>query len=322
MDAQEVRNRMEGNLSSPREKEKEYSPVLKSAIEGIKIVDKPDIYFTPIPEGYINRVCTFASVHWPQNPYSATVLLGSPTNQELVEIFTALSSYFDFRSDTSWFTIHQQTGAWFGRGINDYLSALLQEDYRMQKAPGEYDFTTYKNAIGVFVGEIASPYPESSILVHVEPWHRSEHCRRMTIEFVFNGLPLDTRPVQGFLNEVEAGMTNAEQKTISKEFLPYSDQLPVETVNLIESPWKDNFISDAVCKNPFFGNEDVLSTYLDLANTGGLAEYQYILGHIHDHRPRGSPEGYKSIRYAVTEFDEIGERIPVTLHNVEFGINW
>lgn len=322
MGAQEVRNRMQGDLSPPSQHEEEHSPLDNPLDEEIQMVDIPDIHFSPIPEGYINRVCTFSSVHWPQNPYSANILLGEPTNEELIEIFTALVSFFQFRTDTSWFTIHQQTGAWFGRGIHDYLSALLQEDYRMAKVPEEYDLTTYKNAIGVFVGEIESPYPESCMLVHVEPWHGRGHCRRMTIEIIFNGVPLDTRPIENFLGELEAGMTNAEKKSISKDIFPHPDKLPVETLDLIGSPWKDDFVSDAVCQNPLFGNEDAISAYMDLFDSGGIAEYQYIPGHIRDHHPRAEPKEYDSTGFVVTEFDEIGERIPVSLHNVDFKINW
>jgi|GEM_PF-3584193 len=322
MDSQEIRHYLEGAISTPEEEEQEYSPVEKTTEESATVVDQPEIFFTPIPDGYINRVCTFSPVFWPQNPYSATIPLGGPTNDELIDIFSSLNSTFEFDQNRSWFTIHQSTGAWFGRGVQNYLSALVNEEYRFDQVPEEYELEVYKNSVGVFVAEIGAPYPESNMIVHVEPWHESDHCRRMNIEIIFEGLPLDTRPLDEFLNEIDAGMTNAKQVSISNQRFPQVDQLPVKEVGLISSPWEDEFVSDAICANPFFENQEVLSDYLNLNQVGGMAEYLSIPGHLRDHHPVDESNEYDATGFTVTPFDEIGERIPVTLHNIDFQINW
>ncbi|WP_077067744.1 AlbA family DNA-binding domain-containing protein [Haloarcula rubripromontorii] len=287
--------------------------------------NQPSVYFTNIDDGHIAEACTFSKVYWPTDPYQTSVRLTGIKLNSAIDILSTFFEEFEIDTDSNHFTIHQQGGAWFGKGYENFLSAVSNQDYRYSTIPPDVEFQAYKTEQAIFVGELSYVYPNTTVIMHVERYTNSEKCRRLSIELLLDGIPINTQPIDEFTEKSGVYFDNAKSIDIEKVGYPEPSNIPADTIDLVESHHEigdEEWISGAVCRNPFHNRDEELTQLMELSTTGGICDYQLIPARMRDHHPRSSPKEYDTVRFLITEISEFADTIPMTIHNIEYEINW
>lgn len=301
--------------------------------EGLRKVagigDEPDrpVFFIPTPDGSISGVCTFADVFLPRNPVRITARSGGIPFVQAEHMLASLQDAFELSNTDGQFTINQKNAAWVGDGFTNFVETLKRREPRYKEAPADYDLDLYKSEQGVFVCNLGLHYPESLLVVHVEPYRNPDLCRRFTVNFLLNGHPADARPLTEFADAADLSLTNAHTIETVTDSIANPRMIPVDPAQTIkEHPHHtrdtDSLLSGLLTENPFFGRDEVSQKRFDLEQSSPISDYQYLHGHFVQYPGEEDLPSVESQRLSVFDLSAMTESIPLTLHNILYQLDW
>jgi hypothetical protein len=183
-----------------------------------------------------------------------------------------LSSIFELDSVTGQFTINQTNAAWVGSGLGTFLEAINSQSERYQALPEDFTLDQYKSEQAVFICNPSLPYPESVLIIYIEPWVSDEFARHFQIALFTNGTPVNNRPLNEFGDETGIKFGPTESVSFEPSGISRPEQIPVElaeqvrtTVQGISS--EESHVTGYLVQNPFYRSGDLLSEHLNVNDT-------------------------------------------------------
>jgi len=239
---------------------------------------------------------------------------------ELPQVFAALYEYLDADLEGGHFTISQRNAAWFGQGAADFIEALDYEE-RYSSTPDSFEVDKHHSEGTIFV-------TRCNLGIVILRARRginggNEYIDEFSINFCTDGVPVDTRSLNSFLDALDYGTRHAQKFEMESQRGRYGHQdIEVEPVKLIQSEHHDDFVGWAICENPFYENPDcwldeIESEYSDYES---LTKYEKIPCRIKDHHPVDEPKRYSLIEAEVTAMTSVQGAVPH--ENAMIWINW
>lgn len=279
-------------------------------------------HYIPKPNGTIAGICTFGELYVPDNPVRIAARANRPSIETVEHILTCLNETFQLHDSRSHFTINQNKGAWIGSGLSNFFEEIESQERRYAEA-GLDTSDLYKCEEALYVANTSIPYPESLLVVYVEPWVSENVSRHFNIVLLTSGIPVDTEPLTEFSNK--AGIQFGTGKPVEAEykFLPEPDNIPVKPVERVHSSGIENNGRETVgflTENPFYGEEDLAARLLGIAESTPLAEFQYTFAHFLQLPPEKIPE-ITTERFSIIDYGEFAE-LPLSAAHVDFQLGW
>lgn len=286
-------------------------------------------YFIKAPDGHISDICLFSNIYYPGNPVRIHVRAGHLHEVEVEHIFAVLEDLFGLSSGDSSFTINQSNAAWIGRGFQNFVYNLRDQEERYNEAEQdhEYDLDLYGNEQAVFITNLDKVYPESTIIIYVGPFVEHEGYRNIAINFLIDGHPADVRPLIEFSERTGLYLSQAHEVSIPTDGVRNPGRIPVDVIEQAvrdDVPPGENHrrVDGSVCTNPFFGNLDVVNRELDLESLSPLTKYDRLFAYLRDWGYVDEEEEYEAKRFLVTDWNEFAKGVYANVKEIRFDINW
>jgi hypothetical protein len=294
-------------------------------------IEKPESrenWFTRAPEGHISDVCLFSRAYFPREAARVTFRNPKISIEMLDHILGVVDRVFGLKND--YFVINQTNGAWFGRGLGNYMKNIHQQSERYSKASDGYELEKYKSEQAIFIANIYDPYPESTIVIYAEPWVTEDFCRHFTINLLLDGHPADTRPLYTVSELCEMHLDHIYDESIESVGIERPQEIPVGPIS--EYAWDDlsdisekenrRSVSDVVCGNPFFGKEGLLKRALNSDSVSPISNYTECLANLMHYYNKGDDVDLTTERFEVTDLNDVLVGVNVNLQHVNFQVNW
>lgn len=280
-------------------------------------------HFIPKPGGEIASVCTFGELYLPSNPVRMSAIGNRPTMDEVEHALTCLAETFQLDAVRSHFTINQNHGAWIGGGLPTFFQEINSQEQRYSNAGLDVS-ELYKCEEALYVANTSTPYPESLLLVYIEPWVSENFARKFEIVLLTNGMPVDTKPLSDFSDKAELHFGTAESIDANSKSFPNSQKIPIKQVERIRNRGgpgsKNGETIGFLVENPFYHNGELAERALEIPESTPLAEYQYAFGHFLQLPPEDVSE-VVSDRFTVIDYREIAQ-LPLSALHVDFQLTW
>jgi hypothetical protein len=241
-------------------------------------------------------------------------------------VLAGLDEVFGVADDRAPFTVAQRNGAWVGHGYHAFVAALRNRERRYAAvAETGYDLDRHGTEQAVFAADLGRAYPDSAALVYAAPFVDDDGYRRVTVNFVVDGHPVDTRPLVAFADRVDARLDTAETVRVETTALddpgavPVEDAEPVRRSNALGG---DASVVGVTCANPFRGRDDRLAAALGVGRGAALAHYDRLYASLADWHAPGADRRYETERFAVTDWNSFTAGVRPTVHEVRFVANW
>lgn len=250
---------------------------------------EPPYRFTPGSGGPV----TFKDTIDIHNPYSIEGKRRQVTQDELKALLESLDSNFEIHFDDGRFAISQMNASWYGKGIGNFVKSAFSIPERYNGTPPEFELNEHHSEEMVFIADA-----EFGLLVlHSRNGVRSKDTLgEFSLNFVTDGVPVDTRNFIRFLNQSDYSLGHADGIDLYSEVIRFPKSLTeIETHELIDSRFKGDFVGWAVARNPFYDDPSLLLDRLDDPENRmytPLTKEKNILCRIGDHHPRSESRRY------------------------------
>lgn len=286
-------------------------------------------YFIKAPDGHISDICLFSNRYYPGTPVRIHVSAGHIHDIEAEHIFAVLEDLFRLSSGESSFTINQSNAAWIGKGFDNFVYNLRDQEERYNEAEEEhgYDVDLYGNEQAVFISNLDYAYPESTIIIYAGPFVEHDGYRNIAINFLIDGYPADVRPLIEFSERTDLYLSQAHEVSIPTEGIQNPARIPVEVVEKsvrsdIPASEDHRTVDAVVCLNPFFRKSGIVESLLDLDDLSPLTKYDRLFAYLRDWDFVDEDNEYDAKRFIVTDWNEFTRGIYANVKEIQFDINW
>lgn len=280
-------------------------------------------HLIPKPAGKIASVCTFGELYLPSNPVRISARANRPTTETVEHILACLAETFQLDNSRSHFTINQNRTAWIGSGLSMFFEEIDSQQRRYANA-GLDTSQLYKCEEALYVANTSIPYPESLLLVYVEPWVSENFARHFEIVLLTNGMPVDTEPLTDFGNLAGIQFGTAESVEMNAKSLSHPEEIPFSPIERIRNGRSTaNNGGETIgflAKNPFYDKGELASRLFEIEGSTPLAEFQYTFGHFLQLPPEELPE-ITPDSFRVVDYSEFAA-IPLNAIHVDFQLTW
>jgi hypothetical protein len=285
-------------------------------------------HFIEAPDGHISDICVFSNIYYPEHP-KRIVLRSQYLSEHTAEnIFAHLDRIFNISVGDANYTINESNGAWIGKGYYNFVADLRSQHKRhSQVIQSGYDLKQYGQEQAVLIADLGGVYPESTIILYAAPFDDSDGYRYLTINLVVKGNPVDVRPLIEFQEQTGLKLSTAEDAEIRSDGISNPSRIPVDVIKRTRqiSPLGDGeqqSIDGAICRNPFYGEEDYLNRSLDITRPRPISKYQNLYAFLHYWDDPDNPREYETRRFVVSDLSEFTRGIYANVQEVKFDINW
>lgn len=280
-------------------------------------------HFIPKPAGEIASICTFGELYLPSNPVRISARANRPTMETVEHIFACVAETFQLDNARSHFTINQNQAAWIGSGLSMFFEEIESQQRRYADA-GLDTSQLYKCEEALYVANTSIPYPESLLLVYVEPWVSENFARHFEVVLLTNGMPVDTEPLTNLGNLADIQFGTAESVETKSKSLSHPEEIPFRPVERVRNGRatenSDGETVGFLAENPFHDKGELASRVFEISESTPLAEFQYVFGHFLQLPPEKLPE-ITPDRFSVVDYGEFAE-FPLNAVHVDFQLTW
>jgi len=252
---------------------------------------EPAYYFTPTGTG---DAVTFHLMMAPYQPHGFEGISQFVTRGEVANILAALQRYFNANLSQGQFTIAQSNGAWFGTGAGNFLKALAQDE-RYETVPIDYDLSRHHSEGAIFIADL-NHKQNGQVILRARDGLRSEMVEQFSVSFLTEGIPIDNREMNAFLDETELSLYNGESipmQTASLHATP--EEIPLTIVDRVPSWIEEGWVGGIVCENPFHDDPKLLQDQISSENWDyfePLITYEHVYCRLSDHHPMSEQRDY------------------------------
>lgn len=251
----------------------------------------PPYYFTPT--GAYDTI-TFHFMMAPYQPHAFESVSQQVTRTDVADVLAALHQYFDLEIDRGRFTISQRNGAWFGTGAGNFLRALDQRE-RYQTVPTEYDLNRHHSEGTIFIADLNHPQG-GQVVLRARDGVGSDVVEEFSVNFLTEGIPVDTRQLTQFLTEIDFSLHNGQSVDLQTEALHLtSEEIELTPIDRVESRHKEGWVGAIVCANPFHDDPGLLRDQIDAESWEyfePLTTYEQLYFRLSDHHPMTEQRDY------------------------------
>jgi len=213
--------------------------------------------------------------------------------EELKSLLKDLKAYLGGNYANGRFAISQINASWYGEGIGNFVESIFSSAQRYNTTPPDFDLDKHHSEEAVFV----TMTDFGLLIIRSRNGARSEEfLDECSINFIVEGIPVDTRSILGFLQDSNYEIDNAKPIDLRSEVLRYPEgNIQVDVVELIQSQYDGEFVGWALAKNPFFEEPDLLLDDLDKSTARvyePVTREEYIRCRIGDHHPESESHRY------------------------------
>ena len=219
------------------------------------------VHFTPVDDEDGQGVVTFGNLSR-ITTYDPAVVLGGTADEsqsweEFRESLGRIAPYLPEGGTEGWFSIDQTTGAWFGRGLEDFVAALTKQRER-------YDRDKILNPHNTESAKFLCPFNEGVFCLALQPILDGEATWRLTADFLTDGIPLDTAVFREIARHFSIDLTNAHIAEPRKVKLPLDGKIEAaEQLTGDDEKW----VTGLIARNPLYDSPELLS---DVTERPGL----------------------------------------------------
>jgi len=286
-------------------------------------------YFIKAPDGHISDICLFSNIYYPGNPVRIHVRAGHLHEVEAEHIFAVLEDLFHLSGGESSFTINQSNAAWIGRGFQNFVYNLREQEERYKEAEQdhEYELDLYGNEQAVFITNLDAVYPESTIIIYAGPFVEHDGYRNIAINFLIDGHPADIRPLIEFAERTDLHLSQAHEVSIPTDGIRDPGRIPVEVIEQVKRddvPAGENHrgVDSVLCVNPFFDRLGLVDQELDLEGLSPLTKYDRLFAYLRDWDHVDEDHDYEAKRFLVTDWNEFTRGVYANVKEIRFDVNW
>lgn len=281
-------------------------------------------HYIPKTNGHIAHVCTFGEMYVPADPVRVTAKGNRPDFQMLEHNLSCLAETFALQDVHGHFTINQETAAWVGAGLSNFLDAIKSQQDRYKEAE-IHPQNLYKCEEAVFIANPSLPYSESLLVIYAEPWISDDFCRHFEVVLLTDGHPIDTRPLNELKDESSLSFGTGESITASGAGLARPETMPVRSIEEVRGQTSDpvgegNEIIGYILENPFEGDEERISSHLSSGVSTPLSEFSRLYGHFLQ-LPPADFDKIEPAHFQVYDYGEFSN-LPLNAAHVDFQLNW
>lgn len=279
--------------------------------------------FIPRQEGHISGVCTFADVYLPSNPVRIRMSRTIEDLDQALSSIAHLQDEFEISHTNGYFTLNQSDAAWVGDGFINFVRSVKQRSKRYSEVPPNHDFDPYKTEQCLFISNTSYHYPETVLIIYLEPWVHTDKVRHFNIILLTDGHPVDTRPLTRLADRVGLHLGTAQNIEKHKVDLPPSRNLASSLEERIEeNSLSKNELAGKIgvtLSNPFTDPDDRLKRVfgLDSGSKVPVSSYEYLLGHFGVLPPDEEDYSPEVTQLSISDFSAMVPRLPLTWHNVD-----
>ncbi|WP_323677564.1 ATP-binding protein [Halorubellus sp. PRR65] len=300
----------------------EHDPEVRTLGETSHWLDR-ELHFIPKPDGRIANPCSFGELYLPSNPVRTTTAVNRPDMETIEHVLSCLAETFGLDNTRSHFTIEQSTGAWVGSGLSTFFDAIQSQHERYLDAGIEKP-ELYKAEEALYLANTSRPYPESLLLVYVEPWVSEDFARYFRIALITDGSPLDTAPLTEFGDRTEARFLTSESVDAEFSALPNPERIPFDPVTEVQTRGEEDGIgTDPVGflgENPFHREADVVEELFGSREARALSQYEQLYAHFLQLPPADVTE-FRPGQFRFIEYSKLAH-LPVSGIHVDFQLEW
>lgn len=278
--------------------------------------------FIPCSEVVHGRLCTF-------HPYTlsgSVAFRTADTTQPLDQvehILAELQRFAGIDSDRGVFTVQQSNGVWIGRGLSTFFETLGNQESRYEAIPDDFTLKTHHSEAAFFVssapaGPSVAPRGPSAVTVSAQPVVDGEAVDHFRIALATSGVPVDPQKIDELGNRIGIDIGYGQQHNPVQIHVPRNKctEIEIEPVQKItEENYREEWVTDLICKNPFYQNPEKLTEYLKEGtdrdvNFSLFQDYiihnKYIWCDLaHHHQARKQPK-YIGRTLRLDDLDQIG----------------
>lgn len=288
-------------------------------------VQDPNSFFIPVPDGHISKVSLFSDCYWPDSPVRVTARANELQPEEVENILASISDIFQFHN--GYFTLNQSNAAWVGKGYENFFANVQNQSERYSAVSDDYDLDIYKTEQAVFIANLDFPFPESLLIVYLDPFTSVDGYRRVVVNFILDGYPADSSPLTEFAEKSNLYVANAHEETIPEDGIVNPTEIPVEPVEQVVEQHSlrgepEDWVTGLISVNPFHNKQEILERHLDLRNLSPVSNYSCCLANFQQHHLVDDDCTYETQRFIVTDMDTFTEAMPITLRHIRFDVDW
>jgi hypothetical protein len=224
--------------------------------------------------------------------------------EEFKAILTQAAKHLQVDLYDGSFSIAQRNCQWTGYGAKNLVQALEQQEDRYDTE--EFEIDAHHSEALHFVADMHAGY----LSIKMEPRVRGRsddfEMRRFEMTFVLEGVPLDTRRINTFLDKVDLELRpghsfDREATTIPGKGLSLSPIQQLEYQRTSDSEW----ISAIVCENPFY-SEDKGSDFPNIEEKWqSLTNIQRVICKLRGTHHKHRDVAYKLNRVRIDDLREV-----------------
>lgn len=237
---------------------------------------------------------TFKNIIWSKYLYrlkNKLVTFGgsvdSMSHSELNRITRSIAPYLSNNGSDSQYAISQFSGQWIGNGIQDFVAALETREERYEKwSPRK----THNREKGMLISNMRRG---GLLIIYFQRRVGKDILENGSIEFITDGIPLETRPYEEVASIFDTSLTNAHLTDIPVKDILDRDRLMIEQNCIQELRCKDEgvntFITSVKIDNILTQNH---VSELDKPERRAILEPDEIICHLGHHRMKSKHDDH------------------------------
>jgi len=164
----------------------------------------------------------------------------SKSRSEFKQIVRAVKPYLSNNISDNKFTISQYSGQWTGKGIQDFASALENQEERYEKwSPRKI----HDREKGIFLGTMK---PGGLLIIYFQRRVGEDLLENGSLEFITDGFPLETRPYKDISSVFGSSLTNAHLSKIPVNNILNGDKIIIDPNYIQELRYKNDGVNEMI----------------------------------------------------------------------------
>jgi hypothetical protein len=214
-----------------------------------------EVYYSPIADDRGLTAYTFQR-SFPKQEY--LTFGGWPTssvNTDFVTLLSRLRPYLS-RPERAWFSISNYAGHWYGKGLRNFYTAVMEHESRYE---ADYAGKRHTNETAFFVASLGN---YGYVAINTQPRHPSETTsnaafnplEKVELRFLVEGYPLDTSVHEAIARQFNVDFIAASRLPVQRATVTVEPHKTVEPVTLMleddDPPDDEPFVRGAIIPNP------------------------------------------------------------------------